>query len=69
MNRETVSHDDGLIFEFTPDLDGAFTASSGDSLTVETILSLVGGLEISQVVDPLVTARNAIPNEYLSEPF
>lgn len=31
--------------------------------------SLVGGLEISQVVDPLVTVRNAIPKEYLSEPF
>lgn len=31
--------------------------------------SLVGGLEISQVVDPLVTARNAIPDEYLSDPF
>ncbi len=31
--------------------------------------SLVGGLEISQVVDPLVTARNAIPAEHLSVPF
>ncbi|MHC3381599.1 acetamidase/formamidase family protein [Haloarcula sp. H-GB5] len=31
--------------------------------------SLVGGLEISQVVDPLVTVRNSIPNEYLSNPF
>jgi amidase len=31
--------------------------------------SLVGGLEISQVVDPLVTARNAVPAEYLSVPF
>ncbi|MWV40701.1 acetamidase/formamidase family protein [Natrialba sp. INN-245] len=31
--------------------------------------SLVGGLEISQVVDPLVTARNAIPKTYLSTPF
>jgi amidase len=31
--------------------------------------SLVGGLEISQVVDPLVTVRNAIPSEYLSLPF
>jgi Predicted acetamidase/formamidase len=31
--------------------------------------SLVGGLEISQVVDPLVTARNSVPSEYLSDPF
>ncbi|WP_232688856.1 acetamidase/formamidase family protein [Halobacterium zhouii] len=31
--------------------------------------SLVGGLEISQVVDPLVTARNAIPKQYLTNPF
>ena len=34
-----------------------------------TFSSLVGGLEISQVVDPLVTARNACPAEYLSGPF
>jgi len=31
--------------------------------------SLVGGLEISQVVDPLVTVRNSIPAEHLSHPF
>ncbi|WP_049927518.1 acetamidase/formamidase family protein [Halopiger goleimassiliensis] len=31
--------------------------------------SLVGGLEISQVVDPLVTVRNAVPKAYLSDPF
>ena len=31
--------------------------------------SLVGGLEISQVVDPLVTVRNSIPREYLPDPF
>ncbi len=31
--------------------------------------SLVGGLEISQVVDPLVTVTNAVPKEYLSDPF
>jgi amidase len=31
--------------------------------------SLVGGLEISQVVDPLVTVRNACPREYLSDPL
>lgn len=31
--------------------------------------SLVGGLEISQVVDPLVTVRNAVPKAYLTSPF
>jgi len=31
--------------------------------------SLLGGLEISQVVDPQVTVRNAIPAEYLSLSF
>ena len=31
--------------------------------------SLVGGLEISQVVDPLVTVRNAIPTGYCEGPF
>ena len=31
--------------------------------------SLVGGLEISQVVDPLVTVRNSIPKAYCSGPF
>ncbi len=31
--------------------------------------SLVGGLEISQVVDPLVTVRNAIPKTYLADPL
>lgn len=31
--------------------------------------SLVGGLEISQVVDPLVTVRNAVPSDHLSLPF
>lgn len=33
------------------------------------LTSLVGDLEISQVVDPLLTARNAIPKEYLSLPW
>lgn len=31
--------------------------------------SLVGGLEINQVADPQVRARNAVPSEYLSLPF
>jgi amidase len=31
--------------------------------------SLVADLEISQVVDPLVTVRNAVPKAYLGSPF
>lgn len=31
--------------------------------------SLIGGLEISQVVDPLVTIKNTIPKKHLSNPF
>ncbi len=46
-------------------------AATGEFSTTEayTFLSLVGGLEISQVVDPLVTARNAVPRTYLDLPF
>ncbi len=46
------------------------TAEHGVSETEAYMLSsLVGGLEISQVVDPLVTVRNAIPKAYCSSPF
>ncbi|GAB7019633.1 acetamidase/formamidase family protein [Halostagnicola bangensis] len=40
-----------------------------DATEAHMLSSLVGGLEISQVVDPLVTVRNAIPKAYLSDPF
>ncbi|MEF8830174.1 MAG: acetamidase/formamidase family protein [Halobacteriales archaeon] len=40
-----------------------------DPTEAYTFASLVGGLEISQVVDPLVTVRNAIPNDHLDDPF
>lgn len=46
------------------------SAEHGYSTTeAHTFGSLVGGLEISQVVDPLVTVRNAIPSEHCSSPF
>ena len=62
-------------------MEGAVELANGDMLDLlahhhgfsrtEAYLfsSLVGGLEISQVVDPQVTARNAVPSEYLSLPF
>ena len=45
-------------------------AEHGDSRTEAYMFaSLVADLQISQVVDPLVTVRNAIPKTYLSNPF
>ncbi|ELZ03398.1 acetamidase/formamidase family protein [Natrialba asiatica] len=40
-----------------------------DTTDAYLFASLVGGLEISQVVDPLVTVRNAVPKAHLSAPF
>ncbi|XVH31626.1 acetamidase/formamidase family protein [Haloferacaceae archaeon DSL9] len=40
-----------------------------DETEAHMFSSLVCDLEISQVVDPLVTVRNAIPKAYLSSPF
>jgi amidase len=54
-NRDAI---DLLAAEHDRDLTDAYMLSS-----------LVGGLEISQVVDPLVTVRNAVPKAYLSSPF
>ncbi|GAA0259268.1 hypothetical protein GCM10009000_090230 [Halobacterium noricense] len=46
MARQTVSHDeDGLIYEFTPDIEPVYTAESGESLTVETVDSLGGAVQ------------------------
>jgi len=52
------------------DLVDLLAAVGGYSTTeAYTFASLVGGLEVSQVVDPLVTARNAVPREYLTLPY
>ncbi len=40
-----------------------------DATDAYLLSSLVADLEISQVVDPLVTVRNAVPKRYLSSPF
>lgn len=45
MSRTTVSHTDGHIYEFTPDLDPVYTAGDGESLTFETIDSLNGTIQ------------------------
>ena len=46
-------------------------ATEHDLSTTEAYMfsSLVGNLEISQVVDPLVTVRNSIPKSALTSPF
>ena len=46
-------------------------AAAHDLTTTEAYMlsSLVADLEISQVVDPLVTVRNAVPKSHLSDPF
>ena len=40
-----------------------------DRTAAYLLSSLVGGLEVSQVVDPLVTVRNAVPKSYLETPL
>ncbi|USZ67371.1 acetamidase/formamidase family protein [Halorussus salilacus] len=52
MSRTTVSADDGIVYEFSPDLDAAYTAASGESLTIETVDSLGGAVQAeSDVID------------------
>lgn len=40
-----------------------------DAIDAHLLSSLVGGVEISWVVNPIVTVKNAVPKEYLSSPF
>jgi amidase len=66
-SAETVETACGLANE---DMTALLAAEHELSTTEAYMLSsLVGGLEISQVVDPLVTVRNAVPKEYLSAPL
>lgn len=57
MSRPTISHEDDVIFEFRPDLEGVYTAEDGESLTIETIDSLSG--EIQEDTDLM----EAVPDE------
>jgi len=59
MSRTTVSYDD-VVYEFHPDLEGVYTAESGESLTIETIDSLNGEVQReSQVIDEVPEEVNA----------
>jgi len=45
MARTTISHEDGHVYEFGPDMDPVYTADPGESLTVETVDSLEGRIQ------------------------
>ncbi|MFC3958081.1 acetamidase/formamidase family protein [Halovivax cerinus] len=45
MPRQTVSHEEGAIYEFTPALDPIATVESGAELTIETRDSLDGAVQ------------------------
>ncbi|WP_247729198.1 acetamidase/formamidase family protein [Halovivax limisalsi] len=48
MPRETVSHEEGAIYEFTPDLDPIATVDSGTQITIETRDSLDGAVQTDE---------------------
>ncbi|SDJ39409.1 acetamidase/formamidase family protein [Natronorubrum texcoconense] len=60
MSRETVSHEDGAIYEFTPDLEALATVDSGAELTIETRDSLDGAVQTeSDVIESVPEEVNA----------
>ncbi|WP_436345585.1 acetamidase/formamidase family protein [Natronorubrum sp. FCH18a] len=60
MSRETVSHEDGAIYEFTPDLEALATVESGAELTIETRDSLDGAVQAeSDVIESVPEEVNA----------
>ena len=60
MARTTISHEDGVVYEFAPDLEAVATVESGDRLTVETIDSLEGAVQSeSDVIESIPEEVNA----------
>ncbi len=60
MSRETISHDDGAIYEFTPDLEALVTVESGAKITIETRDSLDGAVQVeSDVIESVPEEVNA----------
>ena len=60
MSRETIPHDDGAIYEFTPDLEALATVASGAELTIETRDSLDGAVSAeSDVIESVPEEVNA----------
>ncbi|MCU4744736.1 acetamidase/formamidase family protein [Halobacteria archaeon AArc-m2/3/4] len=60
MSRTTISHEDGVIYEFTPDLEGVTSVEPGEALTVETIDSLDGAVQSeADVIEAIPEEVNA----------
>ena len=60
MSRRTISHEDGAIYEFTPDLESIATVESGAELTIETRDSLDGVVQTeSDVIESIPEEVNA----------
>lgn len=60
MSREIISHEDGAIYEFTPDLEPSSTVDPGTALTIETRDSLDGAVQSeSDVIDAVPEEVNA----------
>ncbi|WP_254863492.1 acetamidase/formamidase family protein [Halovivax gelatinilyticus] len=60
MSRQTISHEEGAIYEFTPDLDPVATVEPGAKLTIETRDSLDGAVQSDEdVIDTIPDEVNA----------
>ncbi|RQG97422.1 acetamidase/formamidase family protein [Natrarchaeobius oligotrophus] len=60
MPRRTVSHEDGAIYEFTPELEPVGTVEPGTEVTIETRDSLDGAIQSdSDVIDAVPDEVNA----------
>ncbi len=57
MSRETVSHEEGAIYEFTPDLEPTVEVDPGTELTIETRDSLDGAVQTEEDVIESVPAE------------
>jgi len=45
MARHRITPEDGHVYEFTPEMESVYTATDGESLTVETVDSLEGTIQ------------------------
>lgn len=60
MSRKTISHRDGHVYEFAPEMEPVYTAADGESLTIETIDSLNKTIETERdLLDEIPEEVNA----------
>lgn len=60
MSRQQISHEQGVIYEFTPDLDAIAEIESGDQIRIETRDSLDGAVQTeSDVIESVPEEVNA----------